>query len=91
MFFLTNETYRFVDSLFNDPMITSDYAALNCTMNWEVSVCMRSCLISGKTAQRYEEFRGDWGQYLNVGPSEYEVILLYITYLLHGSESFLRS
>jgi hypothetical protein len=47
--------------------------------------------ISEETAKNHEEFKGDWGQGLNVESSEYEVILLYITYLLHGSESFLRS
>jgi len=33
-----NETYRFVYGLFNDAISTSDYAALNCTMKWEVCV-----------------------------------------------------
>jgi len=30
--------YKFVDGLLNDPMSTSDFAASNYTVNWEVCV-----------------------------------------------------
>ena len=44
-------------------------------------------LISEETAKNHEEFRGDWGQGLNVETSEYEVILLYSTYSMVQSPS----